>query len=65
MRRVRGVTGLLAEQNARRDPRRTAGTATALFVGVAVVALISVLTASVRSTLNQDATALSARPTWQ
>ena len=57
LRRVRGVTGLLAEENTRRNPRRTAGTATALFVGVAVVALISVLTASVRSTINHDATA--------
>lgn len=35
--RLRGVTGRLAGRNALRSPRRTASTATALMIGVAVV----------------------------
>ena len=35
--RVRGVNGRFAAQNARRNPRRSASTATALVVGIAVV----------------------------
>src|SRR5207248_942375 len=34
---LRGVTGRLSRQNARRNPRRTAATASALMVGVSVV----------------------------
>ena len=51
LRRVRGVNGMLAEQNARRNPRRSAATATALVVGVAVVALFTVFAASMKSAL--------------
>ena len=39
----RGVTGTLARRNAMRNPRRTAGTASALMVGVAVVSLFTVV----------------------
>jgi len=53
---VRGITGLLARQNARRNPRRSAATSTALVVGVAVVALFTVFTASLRATLDDDVT---------
>jgi len=47
--RLRGVTGALARQNAIRNPRRTAGTAAALMVGVAVVTLFTVFAASMKA----------------
>ncbi len=40
--RFRGVTGAMARENARRNPRRTAGSATALLVGVGVVVVFTV-----------------------
>jgi putative ABC transport system permease protein len=49
--RWRGLNGTLAEENARRNPRRTAATASALIVGVAVVTVITVLVGSLRATL--------------
>ena len=52
LRRLRGVSGLLAEQNARRNPRRSAATATALVIGVAVVSLFTLFTASLSATLD-------------
>jgi putative ABC transport system permease protein len=51
LRRLRGLNGALAEENARRNPRRTAATASALIVGVAVVTIITVLVGSLRATL--------------
>jgi putative ABC transport system permease protein len=56
LRRTRGVNGLLAEENARRYPRRTAATATALVVGVAVVTLFTVFASSVKSMLEEQVT---------
>src|SRR6266516_3349976 len=47
--RLRGVTGALARQNAMRNPRRTAGTAAALMVGVGVVTLFTVFAASLKA----------------
>lgn len=44
--RWRGITGALARENAVRNPRRTAGTATALMVGIGVVTLFMVFGAS-------------------
>ncbi|MCU1457819.1 MAG: transporter substrate-binding protein, partial [Actinomycetia bacterium] len=52
--RVRGVTGRLAVQNARRNPRRSATTATALVIGVAVVSLFTLFTASLKATLDDE-----------
>ncbi|MEU9130977.1 FtsX-like permease family protein [Kitasatospora sp. NPDC048540] len=52
--RLRGVSGVLARRNAARNPRRTAATATALMVGVAVVTLFTVFGASVRATLDRQ-----------
>jgi putative ABC transport system permease protein len=52
VRRLRGVTGALARDNAMRSPRRTAGTASALMVGVAVVTLFTVFAASLKSSIN-------------
>ncbi len=51
--RLRGVTGALARRNALRGPKRTAATATALMVGVAVVTLFTVFGASLKDTLSQ------------
>ena len=51
--RLRGVTGGLARRNALRSPKRTAATATALMIGVAVVSLFAVLGASMKATLNR------------
>ncbi len=51
--RLRGVTGGLARRNALRSPRRTAATATALMIGVAVVSLFTVFGASLKATMNQ------------
>jgi putative ABC transport system permease protein len=51
--RLRGVTGALARRNALRSPKRTAATATALMIGVAVVTLFTVLGASMKTTMNQ------------
>lgn len=47
---LRGVSGRLARDNARRNPRRTAATASALLVGVAVAALFTVVGASMKAT---------------
>ncbi|MGW1724286.1 ABC transporter permease [Streptomyces sp. NPDC002306] len=51
--RLRGVTGALALRNALRSPRRTAATASALMIGVAVVALFTVFGASLKATMDQ------------
>ncbi|MFF0156645.1 ABC transporter permease [Streptomyces sp. NPDC005263] len=50
---VRGVTGQLARRNALRSPRRTAATAGALMIGVAVVSLFTVFGASLKATMDQ------------
>ncbi|MGH8975883.1 MAG: FtsX-like permease family protein, partial [Acidimicrobiia bacterium] len=52
--RLRGVTGHLARQNAMRNPRRTAGTASALMVGVAVVTLFTVVAASIKQSIDDS-----------
>ncbi|GGO96248.1 ABC transporter permease [Wenjunlia tyrosinilytica] len=51
--RLRGVTGALAGRNALRGPKRTAATATALMVGVAVVTLFTVFGASLKATMDR------------
>ncbi|MSO78970.1 MAG: FtsX-like permease family protein [Acidimicrobiia bacterium] len=49
--RFRGVAGRLARENASRNPRRTATTAAALMIGIALMTLVAILGASIRSTL--------------
>ncbi|MGH2704599.1 MAG: ABC transporter permease [Actinomycetota bacterium] len=44
------VSGTLARRNAMRSPRRTAATAAALMVGLALVSLVSIMAASIRRT---------------
>ncbi|KUO07807.1 ABC transporter permease [Streptomyces sp. DSM 15324] len=50
---LRGVTGALARRNALRSPERTAATASALMIGVAVVSLFTVFGASLKATADQ------------
>lgn len=47
-----GATGSLARENATRSPKRTAATASALMVGVALVGFITVLAASTKASID-------------
>jgi putative ABC transport system permease protein len=51
--RIGGVAGALARDNARRNPQRTASTASALMIGLALVTLVSVLAAGIVSTFRE------------
>ena len=53
---TRGASGSLARGNAMRNPRRTAGTASALMIGVSVVALFTVVASSLTSTFRETLT---------
>ena len=48
---LRGTTGKLARGNAMRNPKRTAGTAAALMIGAAVVALFANLASSIKQSM--------------
>lgn len=50
--RLRGIVGRLAQQNAARNPRRTASTAAALMIGLGIVSLFLVVNASLRASLD-------------
>jgi len=52
-RRAFGAVGLMAEQNTRRNPRRTAATASALMIGVSLVTMMAVLGASAKASLDK------------
>jgi putative ABC transport system permease protein len=52
--RVRGFIGALARRNAVRNPRRTAATASALMIGVAVVSLFTVFAQSLKVSFEQS-----------
>jgi putative ABC transport system permease protein len=47
--RIGGTPGFLARDNARRNPQRTASTAAALMIGLALVTLVAVLAAGITS----------------
>ena len=47
--RLRGLPGELAEQNAKRNPRRTSSTAAALMIGLALVVSMSVFASSLKA----------------
>ncbi|MEA3020344.1 MAG: putative transport system permease protein [Actinomycetota bacterium] len=49
--RLKGMPGVLARENAMRNPRRTASTAAALMIGVALVGFITVFAASAKASL--------------
>ncbi len=46
-----GVTGTLARGNAMRNPRRTAATASALVIGLSLVSLVAIFTASAKASV--------------
>ena len=50
--RLRGMTGVLARENAMRNPKRTASTAAALMIGVALVGFITVFASSAMKSVN-------------
>jgi putative ABC transport system permease protein len=50
--RLRGITGTLARENAMRNPKRTAATASALMIGVGLIGFISIFAASTKASLN-------------
>jgi putative ABC transport system permease protein len=49
--RLRGMAGTLARENAMRNPKRTSATASALMIGIALVAFITVFAASAKSSM--------------
>jgi putative ABC transport system permease protein len=51
--RLFGVHGNLARENASRNPRRTAATAAALMIGLALVAFVSVFAASIKASASR------------
>ncbi|WP_314172267.1 ABC transporter permease [Streptomyces winkii] len=53
--RLAGVRGRLAVENARRNPRRTAATATALMIGLSLVTAVTVGAFSLRGKIEQEA----------
>lgn len=55
VRRLAGFRGALALANARRNPRRTAATATTLMIGLTLVSAITVVVASLRHVAEEDA----------
>jgi putative ABC transport system permease protein len=50
--RIKSVTGLLARENAMRNPRRTASTSAALMIGLALVSFIAIIGASFKGTFS-------------
>jgi putative ABC transport system permease protein len=50
--KLRGVAGRLARENAERNPTRTAVTAAALMIGLALVTFVTVLAAGLRASIN-------------
>jgi putative ABC transport system permease protein len=52
--RLRGISGNLARENAVRNPRRTASTAAALMIGVALVGLFSIFASSAKASISEQ-----------
>ena len=52
--RLRGITGRLATENAARSPKRTSATASALVIGVALIAFITVFAASAKASVESE-----------
>lgn len=53
-RRSFGAVGVMAEQNATRNPRRTAATASALMIGLTLVSMMSVFGASAKASVDKS-----------
>jgi putative ABC transport system permease protein len=52
--RFLGVPGRFSRENARRNPRRTAATASALMIGLALIGTVAVVTQSMGASVNQQ-----------
>ncbi len=52
-RRAFGAVGLMAQQNAQRNPRRTGATASALMIGVTLVSMMAVFGASAKASIDK------------
>ena len=52
-RRMFGAVGLMAQQNAQRNPRRTGATASALMIGVTLVSMMAVFGASAKASIDK------------
>jgi putative ABC transport system permease protein len=52
--RLFGVSGNLAQENTQRQPRRTASTASALMIGVALVAFVSIFASSTKASVEEN-----------
>ena len=50
--RLRGAAGTLARENAMRNPKRTAASASALMIGVGLVGFITILASSTKASIN-------------
>ena len=50
--RLRGTAGALARQNAMRNPKRTAASASALMIGVGLVGFITIMASSTKASIN-------------
>jgi putative ABC transport system permease protein len=50
---LRGIRGHLARENAMRNPKRTAATASALMIGVGLVSFITIFAASTKASFNK------------
>jgi len=51
--RLRGISGRLARENAMRNPKRTAATASALMIGVGLVTFITIFAASTKASFGE------------
>jgi putative ABC transport system permease protein len=51
--RLQGLTGRLARENAQRQPQRTATTASALMIGVALVVFVAIFAAGIKATIDE------------
>jgi putative ABC transport system permease protein len=51
---IKGMPGMLARENAIRNPKRTSATAAALMIGVSLVAFITIFGSSTKRTLTAD-----------
>ncbi|MEA2704758.1 MAG: putative transport system permease protein, partial [Actinomycetota bacterium] len=49
---ISGTTGRLARENAKRNPKRTSATASALMIGVALVGFITILASSTKASIS-------------
>ena len=52
--RIFGTAGKLAQENTKREPRRTATTASALMIGIALVVFVSVFAESIKESIEES-----------